>query len=365
MNKLEDIVELRLYFFGTEQQKKAVFFEFIIPFFDKMKIPYYAERDWFGGPCYRIIHEYPEMDIGWVEKEFAAFCEGIAGSLTKEALEQNLKAYKTNTPAIAQMERREYREVKVDNHLSVESDKIDAEYVKKRFNSFQHLKVHIQSLFHIQSFMSGNLESLKSLSSGERIKYTARFYRDVLQYSQYEEKYSVLVYVSNIEGVLAIADTRGKKEAYIQTYEKVYDFLNPEQFFQEEDYEDKFGRQWKQTLTAIYSLITDNLDILLHQHDEGYFSPEEQNALLKQNISQIESGFHDELLNNSIDDLLKHREHSIFKYLINIIYKFIHMLGIPFNEKNAACYIVCKYILDKRGTTWKQILDERGESFAR
>jgi hypothetical protein len=365
MNKLEDVFELRLYFFGTEQQKKAVFFDFIIPFFDKMEIPYYAERDWFGGPCYRIIHEHPDMDMKWVEREFTAYCEEIAGDITEEELEQNVEAYRKSTPAIAQMERREYREVKADTHLSVEAGMIDPAYVKKRFNSFQHLKVHIQSLFHIQSFISGNLGKLRSLNSEERIKYTARFYRDVLQFSQFEEKYAVLVYVSNIEGVLAIADTRGKKQAYIQTYEKVYDFLNPGQFFQERDYDDTFGKEWKQTLRTIFNLITDNLDGLLHQHDEGYFSPDEQNALLHQNINEIGSGFHDELLNKNIDDLLKHREHSIFKYLINIVYKFIHMLGIQFNEKNAACYIVCKYILGTNGTTWKQILEERGESFAR
>lgn len=39
------------------------------------------------------------------------------------------------------------------------------------------------------------------------------------------------------------------------------------------------------------------------------------------------------------------------------------MLGIHFNEKNAACYFVCRYVLERNDTTWVAILDERGENF--
>ncbi|MDM5302504.1 hypothetical protein QUF44_13055 [Bacillus subtilis] len=362
MKALEDILELRLFFFGTEEQKKFVYFEFIIPYFSKMGIPFYAERDWAGGPNYRIIMETQMIEVAEVKHEFMAFCNQNVGEIGKEIIQRNLQAYKKNTSTIAQMERRQYREINADNHLKLECHPIDEKYVKERFNSFQHFNVHTQSLFLMQQFINSKLLFLKEMGSEEKIKNTAMFFYDALSLSKYDEKFSILVYISNIEGVLAIAEKMQKKELFLKTYEKMYKALQPKKFFEDNGYELIYGKNWRNTLSEIYRLITANLD-KLNVQDKGYYSFEEQKQLLYKNIQDIDSNFHNQLVNNNIEELLKHEEHAVFKVLINVIYKFVHMLGVNFNEKNAACYIVCQYVLDKNNTTWQEILKERGESF--
>ncbi|KQU63083.1 hypothetical protein ASG66_01325 [Bacillus sp. Leaf406] len=361
MKSLNDLTEIRLFFFGSEEQKAKVYVDWVIPYFMEIGVPFHAERDWFGGPNYRIVLE-GDVNLEDVKSHFRSHCMREHGEIDEGEILRNLAAYQKNTAVVAGMERREHRDVSHLNHLEVEAGTIPESYVKKRFHSFLHLKVHTEALFKMQSFINHHLSQWRGMDQTAKISHTARFFRDVLPYSRFEEKYAVLVYVSNIEGVLAIAESMKKKQAYINTYERVYDVLNPRELFAGKDYEEAFGMDWRVTIGSIDSLITTNLEGLAGE-EEGYYSHREQRELLYQNIREIGSGFHDELMARNIEGLLDHEEHARFKYLINVVYKFIHMIGVSFNEKNVACYIVSRFILEENGTTWDEILKERGESF--
>ena len=362
MKSLDDVQEIRAYFFGNEAQKKQVYEQFIIPYFKQEEIPFHAERDWYGGPNFRVITTDNQIDITLFKQEFEKYCIDQFGVLDETQLKKEVETYVKNTAIVSQMERRENKTISTDHHLTVAHEPIDTNYVKKRFNSFHHFRIHTELLFSIQKFINEHIHKLSSLTKEKQMAYVTRALYDVLSVSEFEEKDAVLVYISNIEGVLAIADTLGMKDKYLQVYNQMYDVLKPNDFFLNEDYYEDFGTSWLQTIEEIHALIVNQLS-LLEVDEEGYYSREEQYDLLLKNITEIDSDFHNQLVVKNINELLQHEEHQIFKVLINIIYKAVHMLGIQFNEKNAACYLVSRYVLERNDTTWDAILEERGEIF--
>ncbi len=343
-------------------QKKNVYEQFIIPYFNQTNILFHAERDWYGGPNFRVVTTDNKIDIELFKEKFMSYCEEQFGLLDENQLINEVETYVRNTEIVSQMERRSNIAISIDHHLQVTHQPIDSNYVKKRFNSFNHFRIHTELLFIIQVFINNHIQVLSSLTKEKQLEFVTRAFYDVLSVSKFEKKDAVLVYISNIEGVLAIAETLGMKERYLQVYNQMYDILNPKTFFLNEDYYASFGTTWLQTVEKMHAEIVDQLP-LLEVDEEGYYSREEQYDLLLKNITDINSEFHNELVAKNINDLLQHEEHQIFKVLINIIYKTVHMLGIHFNEKNAACYLVSRYVLEQNNTTWDAILNERGESF--
>ncbi|MBP3038188.1 hypothetical protein J9303_01530 [Bacillaceae bacterium Marseille-Q3522] len=362
MRSLEDVQEIRAYFFGNEAQKKHVYERFIIPYFQQANIPFHAERDWYGGPNYRVVTMDKKLDIALFKQAFVHYCNEQFGVLNEIQLQENVEAYVKNTAIVSQMERRENKAISIDRHLQVEYLPIDTNYVKKRFHSSNHFLIHTELLFIMQTFMNEHIHAFSSLSKEKQMEFTTRAFHDVLSLSKYEEKYAVLVYISNIEGVLAIAESLGMKERYLKIYNQMFDHLNPHSFFLNEEYQVFFGTAWMKTIEKIHAKIAAQLS-LLEADEERYFSHAEQHDLLLHNIKEIDSDFHNQLVAKNIDKLLQHEEHQIFKVLINIIYKAIHMLGVRFNEKNADIYFVCRYVLERNDTTWDAILQERGENF--
>lgn len=362
MRSLKDVLEIRAYFFGDEDQKKQVYEQMIIPYFAKDKIPFHAERDWFGGPNYRIVTTDQKLNIDAFKREFTKYCLEHFGQLSQQQIQQNLEAYINHTHTVSQMERRENKEININSHLQVDVGPIDEAYVKNRFNSFQHFRLHTELLFTIQTFLNKHIHYFSQLLKEEQLTYTARALYDVLPLSKYEEQYAVLVYISNIEGVFAIAKSLGIKERYLQIYDRMYTSLSPNIFFSKKGYTQHFGKDWRKLLQRVHKKIVEQLPLLKEDEDD-YYSHKEQYELLLKNITDIDSDFHNELSEKNLERLLQHEEHQVFKVLINLVYKAIHMLGISFNEKNAACYFVCRYVLERNNTSWEAILEKRGEDF--
>ncbi|MFU0789894.1 hypothetical protein [Virgibacillus proomii] len=174
MKGLEDVQEVRAYFFGNEMQKKQVYEQFVIPYFQKANIPFHAERDWYGGPNYRVVTKDNNLDISLFKKSFVNYCYEQFGVLNKAKLQENVKTYVKNTATVSQMERRENKAISIEHHLQVEYDLIDKNYVKKRFNSFHHFRIHTELLFIMQKFINNHIHVLSSLSKEKQMEYMTR-----------------------------------------------------------------------------------------------------------------------------------------------------------------------------------------------
>lgn len=357
---MNEYLEVKAHFFGNEVQKKHVYIDFILPYFKKILGRYYAERDWLGGPHYKIILLKEEIDIlETFEVAFRDYCLKKYGQLSEGEIEQNLKPYLKYNEVIPGMERRTPKPIVRDHHLTVTVAPFDQEYLKNTFNSTAHFKVHTQGLFKLQTLVDSHLEFMQSLEKRTQLQYLTRMFYDVLSLSRFSRKYSMLVYLSNIEGVFAISNQFEKSTSLREKFEKVYQEIEAERSFHDVRYPVVIGDKWLSVVNEIAENIKQNLD-KLSESEQGFFSLEDQKQRLIANIESIDSPFHQSLVQGELDQLLNHEEHKLFKHLINLVYKASHLLGFSFMEKNIACYAVVKYILDQNGSSWEEILMERG-----
>ncbi|MDT0716823.1 hypothetical protein [Staphylococcus chromogenes] len=347
--------EIRIYFFGNESQKQKVYFEFLIPYLKRYFSNYYVERDWYGGPNYRIIIKYLigyEKKLRYLTEGFLEYCDKNFRDLNEEEINLNIEKYKENKDILSQIERRESAEIRLSNHMRIISSFIDENYVKSRFNNEYHFKLHVESLIEIQKYINENISIFRNKTKDAQIRYLADQLYNILKLSIYNEKYSVLVYISHIEGVFSIADSYNLKMKYKKLFSK---FAESIQFTPDID---KFDDEFHMIFQKITFELRNNIENI-KRYEKDYFSIDNQLELLQNNIDDINSEFHKELKDRDLRELAHHTEHLIFKVLISLVYKYIHMIGINFNEKNIAIYLVCDYILKKHGTNWKEILNER------
>lgn len=353
-------LEVKAYFFGNELQKQQVYEDFILPYFTNILGKYCAERDWLGGPHYKIVLMQEELGIlENFEVSFRDYCISHFGMLTDDEINENIKPYTKYNEVIPGMERRTPQPIDMNHHLTVTVSPYDEEYLKTTFNSMTHFKVHTEGLFKLQTLLHTHLKLMRSLDRKTQLQYLTRMFDDVLSLSRFPRKYSVLVYLSNIEGVFAIADQYEKDISLRDRFENIYQELEINTGFSDGNYQNIIGEKWLEIITEISESIKKNLD-KLSQSEEGFFSLEEQKQRLISNIGTIDSPFHQSLVGGDLNQLLNHEEHKLFKHLINLVYKASHLLGFSFMEKNIACYAITKYILDKSSSSWEEILKERG-----
>ncbi|MBA4536690.1 hypothetical protein H1Z61_05910 [Bacillus aquiflavi] len=354
-----EFLEVKAFFFGTEEQKRKTYFSFILPFFKEIDGEFSAERDWNGGPHYRIIlPKHHDQLLVHFEKDFKAYVKREFGDLSKVELEENIEQYVKHHETIAGMESRSKEEINAGRHLTVAIHSYDEAYLRQTFNSYQHFVVHTQSLFFMQKFISSFGERFFNLPKEKKYLYFTKMLYEVLTFSSFHPKFAVLVYVSNIEGVFAIAEQYGKRAAFEKAYQTLYKSLPFETLANDPEF-NELGATWKDTIGNIYSLIKENVKNLFTD-EEGFYSKELQKEELVQNIQGISSEFHDLLLKQDVEEWTNHEEHVIYRVLINIVYKSAHMLQFTFTEKNFACYAVCEYVMDKYHTTWREIMAQRG-----
>lgn len=354
-------MEAKAFFFGNEVQKEQVYTDFVLPFFSPILGCFHAERDWMGGPHNRIVIRADQAEILETFPEaFRQYVSSHFSTFSKEEIEANLRSYQSFNRVIPQMERRTPSPIFPENHLNVTTEPYNNAYLKQTFHSYAHFEAHTAALFKIQRFISKHLPVIKGLSQKQQLQYLTRMLYDVITFSSYSVNYSVLVYVSNIEGVLAIAKEQGNREQMEEVFRKSFAALDIPEAFNDEAYWTLLGNEWRNTISELMADTKNQLEQLSISED-GYFSLEEQRDRLINNIEGIDSPFHHTLLADNLDQLLDHKEHKIFKFLINVIYKSIHMMGFPFMKKNIACYAVTQYVYDQFNMKWEDIVKERGE----
>lgn len=356
-----DVQEIRAFFFGDETEKRECYERFIIPYFSRLNVDYYVDRDWNGGPNYRVLILGKPISIDDFREAFSFYIQETFGKFEISRIKNNVVLYEKQKDNLGEMERRDVKEIELTKHSCVESLKIDETYVKQRFHSFEHFLLHTKSLCIAQKFVNRNLSFFLHGSREEILIQLSVMLRNVLTFSKFEEGASVLVYVSNIEGVLAIAKQRNLKKQYEKAFNAVYDHIRTKldsAFKEKNDLQD----DWLDTMRYCFGHIEKNIDVM-NVHTEGYYSQEDQRTLLLNNISTIESPFHTALKEKNLGKLLEHEEHLLFKVFMNVIYIIINQLGVNFNDKNIAMYMVIRSIFEETNGNWESVLMERGEVF--
>ncbi|XYY59963.1 hypothetical protein ACNSPU_01610 [Bacillus velezensis] len=103
----------------------------------------------------------------------------------------------------------------------------------------------------MQEFISVNIYKFKEISPETQLKTLTRMLYDVLAFSSYTDKFSVLVYVSNTEGVFSIADSLNKKRSFEDSFLKMYKALEIPAYFTNQSYNLSIGSSWFDTVSKI------------------------------------------------------------------------------------------------------------------
>ncbi|WP_128895862.1 hypothetical protein [Longirhabdus pacifica] len=355
----EKWMEVKAYFFGSEAQKEYTYFHFIIPYFKNIVGNYFADRGWNGGPHYRVVipEKFAYM-LAPLQQQFQDFVTSHFGQLSKEEIKANLQKYEKQNSTISQMESVQYEHIDVQQHVKVNIAPYSETYLHQTFNSYHHFLVHHHCLFQMQTFISSNGERFIQIDDDTKLRYLIRMMYDVLTFSAFSPKYAVLVYVSNIEGVMALAEKYGKKELFEKSYQSLYEKVDVDAVFEDSQYEREIGAAWNEVIGSNFAYIKEQASHLFTD-EPGYYTSDKQKQTLIDNMEGIPSEFHHYLLSNELDQTIQHEEHIIYRVLMNIVYRGIYMLQFSFSEKNFACYAVCQYMMDKHNTSWKEILQER------
>lgn len=350
---------MRLYYFGNEQQKEDVYFQVIIPLFNKYLKPntYFIKRDWNGGPNYKIIFEKQKFDQYSLYKEYLNILEKEYLVSEKELL-TNIISYQQLGSVIGEIERTSKDSIDKKNHLKMSVKSLDIIQMKKLYNSQGHLQLQFSSLMKLQNFVNQWGREINSLPVRERYILLMQLMLQILRYSNLEDKYSMIVYLSNSEGILAIADEYGKRRNLISKFNLLYTSLPLATLRSSKSAFLNIFNHWERLFDRIDKEISDYL-----QKDKlymvGYYSKEEQYEHLQQNIQRINSDFHNQVILDSVQDITSHKIHQQFRLLINIEYQLMHMLGVTFKEKAFLCYALPRFIMEEIGSSWQDILSER------
>ncbi|SHH58532.1 hypothetical protein SAMN02745135_01282 [Caloranaerobacter azorensis DSM 13643] len=360
---LKDIKIFKIYHFGNEQQKRRFIFECIIPFArENIYSNYFILREWNGGPNVQIVFANRNIDIYYLEKYLQKrvyeYNLEKFGEFSQDVIKENIQKYLRNAKIISQMERKTEEKIDLNNHLKVKVLDLDMDYYKRLYNSSAHLLLHIRSKFKLQPILEEILKRFKN-KENDKILFVLKNYHILLKLFEHGEKYASIVYYSHIAGMFAIAEQYGVREKFEEYYDSFYKALQVERL--ESLYADdplllECFNVWKD--------IYDETVVLFEQNrfaEEGYLSLEEQINMLKKNVSEINSEFHDVFVSNeSVDDLVSSKEHMVLRSLVNILYSILPTINISFIYKHFCCYAMSRYIFEKYNTDWKTIFCERG-----
>lgn len=350
---------MRLFYFGNEQQKSDVYFQLILPLLSKYlkACSYFVKRDWNGGPNYKIFFENQVFDQGALHREYL---ESIKNDypVSEEELTKNISSYQQLGSVIGEIERAETDTVDRDNHLKLVMTDLDLMQVKKLYNSQGHLDLQFRSLMKLQAFVNQYSKEINSIPVAERYVLFMQLMLQVLSYSKLGDKYSMIVYLSNSEGILAIAQGYGKREGMMAKFDLLYDALPLKTL----RFPEKRGADILDYWQKLFNQINEEIDTYIQTNElytDGYYSKEDQHKHLQQNIGNINSEFHNQALMNNHSDVTAHKVHQQFRFLINIEYQVMHMLGITFKEKAFLCHALPRFIMEETGSSWQEILSER------
>lgn len=351
--------EMRLFYFGNEQQKSDVYFQIILPLLSKhLKAhSYFVKRDWNGGPNYKIIFEDQALNQASLYKEYLSSVKKDY-SVSEEELAENISSYQQLGSVIGKIERADTALVDRQNHLKIVMTSLDISQMKKLYNSQGHLALQFHSLMKLQDVVNQYGKKITDAPVADRYILFMQLMLQVLSYSNLEDKYSMMVYLSNSEGILAVADEYGKRKKMMIKFDTLYDALPLDTLrFPKEQFAGVLGH-WQKLFDQINKEI--NAYIQTNElYTDGYYSREEQHKHLQQNIGEINSDFHDQALMNNFSDVTAHKTHQQFRFLINIEYQVMHMLGITFKEKAFLCHALPRFIMEETGSSWQEILSER------
>jgi len=351
--------QINAYFFGNEHQKKEVYVYFILPYLSKNSLApdYYVRRDWNGGPNYKITAKYGTINSEAFQLDFSEHIQS-AYDLNNETIEHNLKKYQAFNETISGIEKQGYRKVKASKHGQVELSSYDEQYMKTVFNSRSHFFMQTNALCQLQPFVTKWAGELAEMPAEDRYMTVIKLMHAVLAYSGLDDVFSVLVYFSNSEGVLAVADQYGKRREMEEAFKQLYDRLPMNRVRETEPLLSGCLTMWKEAFDEINKQISTMINEK-NIYEEGFYSRENQHQALMQNVAGLTSPFHQHFMQHDVKSVTETVMHQRFRFLVNIVYQCLHMLDVTFKEKAFFCYALSRFLMEEKGTGWQQIVKER------
>jgi hypothetical protein len=355
---------MRLFYFGNEKQKSDAYFEIIFPLLSKYLRAgsYFVRRDWNGGPNYKIIFQDQVINLDTFNNEYLTnFSNSYL--VSHKALHKNIIAYKNLSATIGELERTDARDIDANNHLKTSIHPLDITQIKKIYDSENHFKLQFEALSLAQIFVTTYAKKIRDTPLRRRYILLMQLMRVILKYSKLPDKYAMVTYLSNSEGVLAIAKQNGLGDQFLHKYNLLYDALPIDELAHPEKAFAELIEDWKE----LFDKINEKFHLYMEQgevYEDGYYSKEERHNELLKNMAKIESDFHEQALMQHLNIIENHKMQQDFRFLVNIEYQILHMMDITFKERAFLCHALCRAIMAETNTSWQEIIAERNDMLA-
>ncbi|MFP7703085.1 lantibiotic dehydratase C-terminal domain-containing protein [Bacillus velezensis] len=360
MHKESDWLTLRLYHY--EEQKDSLLINCIFPLINNLKSKQcqaYLKRHWLNGP---------HIDIN-----ITGFTDDTRSEL-QAYLAREIQTYLQINPSETKINKEEY--VEISRKLAL-LEQIDAPYTPIYNNNTIRFLVYKRNVTVFKNSMPLILEREKFLtkftpiiekilnkssSKNERLIICACFMALVADCFSGGIKYGYLSFRSHAEGFIHESKRRNIESIMVKDFKKTEELIKTEIESFIDNYIISINEIDNKSLFDEWNnLIDDTWSNLERVESVDISSPNDFISIVNdpKKINEL-SHFHKHLIkSNEGIKLLSSKDFNIYRFIINLFYEQLPILGFNSKDRNMLCYILSNAVEQRLNVNWKDLVGYR------
>ncbi|MBC1492758.1 hypothetical protein HCI99_13115 [Listeria booriae] len=307
-------------------------------------VKYYLDTDWFRGPniLIQLANESKEKELcHQITKKVERFKR--YNPIPTELIHKKMQFYMREQQRLIDLELRKHEGI-----LNMENDGKIVIMGRKTgiYNSSYHKTILDQNKYFLQEIHNKILKIIPDMCEEELISFFVEQFKYIalLYNGKYEEGY--ISFLSHVVGFFSRAKKEGGNILYKEKFETMYtrhykgaSILSNQTL--------SILDEWKN----IWAQISDNLRINLKEmveEDTRYINLDEQYNTFVENISKIESPFHDRLLEKTnVKEFMMSEQMLHYRNIINLFYSTLPLFEQSMLYKHFYGFCVIKDVQNK------------------
>lgn len=305
---------------------------------------YYLDTDWLGGPniLIQLEDESKERELcHQIKKSIEHFKND--NPIPIELINKKKHFYKHEQQRLIDLELRDH----VGN-MNLEED--GTVIIKNRktgiYNSSYHKFVLDQNKYYLQKIQNKILKIIPDMCEEELISFFVEQFKHIAIFynGKYEEGY--ISFLSHVVGFFSRAKYEGKNVPYKDKFETMYTNHYKGTSILSNKSLSVLG-EWKNAWVQVSDNLRSNLNEMVEE-DSQYMNLDEQHNIFVENVSKIESPFHDRLLEkNNVKEFMMSQQMLHYRNVINLFYSTLPLFEQSMLYKHFYGFCVIKDVQNK------------------